>query len=71
MSPEDISESHNCKNLKLENVDESHHWKNLKFEYFDESRHWKNLKFENFDESQLKMMRPGLVYVSCKDLGLN
>ena len=61
MNPEGISEtfreSHNCKNLKLENFDDFHNCKNL--------------KLENFEESQLKMMRPGLVYVSCKDLGLN
>jgi hypothetical protein len=61
MSSEGISEnfreSHICNNLKLENLDEFHNCKNL--------------KFENFDESQLKMMRPGLVYMSCKDLCLN
>ena len=70
MSPEDISE--NFKNLKLENFDESHNCKNLILENFDDESHkWKNLKLENFDESQLKMMRPGLAYVSCKDLCLN
>ena len=61
MSSEGISEnfreSHICNNLKLENLDEFHNCKNL--------------KFENFDESQLKMMGPGLVYMSCKDLCLN
>jgi hypothetical protein len=50
MSPEDISEkldeSHNCKNLKLENFDESRNCKNLKLENVDESRNCKNLKLE-------------------------
>jgi hypothetical protein len=40
MSPEDISEkfdeSHNCKDLKLENFDESRNCKNLKLENFDQ-----------------------------------
>ena len=51
-----------------ENFGESHHCKNVKFENFGESHHCKDLKFENFGEFQLKMVSPGLIKTSCKDL---
>ena len=37
-------------------------------ENFGESHHCKNKKFENFGEFQLKMVSPGLIKTSCKDL---